>query len=195
MGIKLTPAENVSKEQRRRPFRSVGPKGRGIECFVRHAWAPPPIRRGPLFAHHTLPTAAVRVAAAPNRPRSQVGRLGPSARPSNVGELVSINPSVVLLCLAARNSAAAAAAAAAAAETFTSKLFSDGTTKMHCPPDGCWTPLKWTTRPVAARDGSLPSKVATKICLLQGTSSTGSAKLRQNGREICQVQICLRCRE
>ena len=45
---------------------------RGIECFVRHTWAPPLIRRGPPLAPRSLPSAAVRVAAAPNRPRSQV---------------------------------------------------------------------------------------------------------------------------
>ena len=62
-----------------------------------------------LLANSSPPTSPIRGAATLDRPGSQVGRL---VGPSELGELVSINPSVVLLSVAARNSAP---------ETFTSK--------------------------------------------------------------------------
>ena len=95
LGIKLTPAENVSKERPGRGW-SASPCVDIVGCIegilIREfrtphgaqSWPPPPI--------------------APDR-RSTVRSIR--------GELVSINPSVVLLSVAARNSAP---------ETFTSKL-------------------------------------------------------------------------
>ena len=95
LGIKLTPAENVSKERPGRGW-SASPCVDIVGCI-----------EGILFSEFRTPHGAQSWPPPPIAPDRR------SVCWSIRGELVSINPSVVLLSVAARNSAP---------ETFTSKL-------------------------------------------------------------------------